>query len=747
MARISKVVAGQPPSFPVNGASLDPARFNPQVIRRLTESGALLKVEDNPKEDLEELADRVEGEGQVGKEDFQTLQGLASKARKEKSRLRKEYAASGYQDPKLAAELVPFRVYETEFGKLREAHRLSSAKAAVQAVASSSFGATNVVAAYHAYAGLPKSGLKTLVQDLESEPGKVTFAGNRVEQVHHEKLWQSMNGLLDEGLQSAQQGKPVEINAQYYELTSQTMIKKLADNAAAGNKVRVNLDPGRLIPFKGETADVDDVPDKLRGMLQLMDAPGDIGVSTFPVARELGNANDLMHRKGLRVGDKFLLSGMNANSGSGENVDSGYIIEGPAARQLGVNFARDVEKSRDASLDDNYGKNAVQGFLERDVRMGRRGLMSLVDSLDGPSPPGTENPRLKTYAELEAFAKERGFELHKFIDLPKEEQGAKLDNEIASNQGLPLSDYGKRRLIDLVKLVQREGQSEKNQQALQDITPPSDAAKGTSVVSLADTPSERQAVLLKTIQDAEKFIYVPAFVITRPVAAALAAKAKDMQAAGKPIDIRVLADPGIYPDGSTPNQWGVKFLEDHNIPVRWAALPRTGGHDRKVHAKELLTDKTDFVGSTNFSNKGLRENHEQSGAVHVNPEDPLSVRQHQQARVAFEELWDNFSVSAETRPLAERWNRNKPGPDHEYRVEDARHGVIKRQIRAIHDYEVESGNWVGQQVADLKLEGRVQELMAQGFDDGNAKLKAVREKMGPEAFLQGLHGLPSYPQG
>ena len=44
----------------------------------------------------------------------------------------------------------------------------------------------------------------------------------------------------------------------------------------------------------------------------------------------------------------------------------------------------------------------------------------------------------------------------------------------------------------------------------------------------------------------------------------------------------------------------------------------------------------------------------------------------------------------------------------------------------------------------LKLDGKVQELIGQGYDEGNAKLKAVREAMGPDQFLQGLHALPSY---
>ena len=730
--------------FSINNTPVDRTLYNPDMLRQLTKAAGAVPIDGNKASSWNQLADSVEQHDEVSKEDFESFRDFAKKARDDRRDLRKEYAASGYRDPKIAAALVPLNVFDTKMSKLNEAYRLSSAKTAVAAVAGSSFGATNVVTAYHAYANLPKSGLKKLVQSMESEPGKLSFAGNKVEQVHQDELWHSMNRLLDEGKQKADSGQPVEINAQYYELTSQAILSKLADNAAAGNKVRVNVDPSRLVPFKGNTVDVDDLPDKMRALLQLADSPGDIGISTYPVNKELGSPGDLMHRKGLRVGDKFLLSGMNANSGSGENIDAGYIIEGPAARKLVQNFSRDVQNSKGATLNDLYGDKAMADFMGRDVRMGRRGLMSMFDALDGPMPPGSNMVRPKTYAELEAQAKERGFDLKKFIDLPPDEQGPHLDNAVANNHPLPLSDYGKRRVIDMIKLVQREIHSPENQKRLDDITPPSDAAKGTTVVSLADTPTEREQLLLQSIQEAEKFIYVPAFVMTRPVAAALVAKSKEMEASGKKIDIRVLADPGVYPDGGTPNSWGVKFLEDNDIPVKWAVLPRTGLHDRKVHAKELLTDKSDFVGSTNFSNKGLRENHEHSGAIHFNPDDPLSVRQEQQAKASFEQLWDDFSVDTNSVKTAEAWKKNYTEADKEHQVEYARNGAIRKQIHAISEYEKESSLWVQEQVKSRKLDGKVTQLVAQGYDDGNATLKALRDDMGADDFLSGLHQLPSY---
>lgn len=729
--------------FNVNGAPLDRNQFNPQVLRQLTQAAGAVPLDGNNAKSWNQLADSIDHQDEVTKEDFDTFRSFAKEVREERRDMRKR-APGGYRDPKVAAALVPLNVFDTKMSKMTEAHRLTTAKAAVAAVAGASFGAANVVTAYHAYANLPKSGLNNLIQAMESEPGKLSFPGNKVEQVHQENLWRSMNTLLDEGTASAKAGKPVEVNAQYYELTSQAILGKLADNAAAGNKVRVNVDPGHLLPYKGTTLDADDLPDKLRGLLQLADAPGDVAISMYPVNKHLGSGTDLMHRKGLRVGDKFLLSGMNANGGSGENIDAGYVIEGPAARKLVQTFARDVQNSKDVTLVDLYGEKGIEGLLERDIRMGRRGLVSLADGLNGPDEAGTDPARPKTYGALQGYFKERGFDLDKFIDLPADEKGPHLDNAIAENRSLPLSDYGKRRLNDMIKLVHKEVHSPENLKKLDDITPPSDAAKGTSVVSLADTPTEREQLLLQSIHEAEKYIYVPAFVITRPVAAALAAKAKDMETAGKKIDIKVLADPGIYPDGGTPNSWGVKFLEDNNIPVRWAALPRTGTHDRKVHAKELLTDKSDFVGSTNFSNKGLRENHEHSGAIQFNPDDPLSVRQQQQAKSSFEELWNDFSVESNSLETARNWKKNYQGADKEYQIEDARGSAIRKAIRGIDTYEKESGRWVIGQIEERGLDSQVKDLMAQGYDDGNAKLKALRDAMGPEEFLEGLHSLPTY---
>lgn len=735
-------------SFSIANNKVDSRNVNAELVRKWADSAKRIEVDGNASKDSwEKLAQGAEKSGSLSQGDLDQITNLGKACFKYHKQLHSDFKASGYKDMAIKDKLSDVHVFTTGSDAVKKAIARSQALAAVEAAAPASFGPTGVVAAYAAAARLDDESLKALVDSvagMRAGDSPLVFAGNKIQGFHVEEIWPQMMRMLDKAAENGRAGKPQEVNAQYYELTNQQVVGKLAAAAEAGNKVRVNVDAGRLVAYKGSHVVIDEVPDKLRAILQLNTTKGDIAVSAYPVPKELGDPGNLMHRKGLRVGDEFLLSGMNANEGSGENVDAGYVIEGPAARKLVQNFSRDVQNSKDASLEDLYGDKGINGLLERDVRMGRRGLVGLADALDGPAPAGTEPDRPQTYGQLQGYFKERGFDLDKFIDLPADEKGPHLDNAIAENRALPLSDYGKRRLNDLIKLVHKEVHSPENQKRLNDIQAPSDAAKGTSVVSLADTPTEREQLLLQSINEADKFIYVPAFVITRPVAAALAAKAKDMESAGKKIDIKVLADPGIYPDGGTPNSWGVKFLEDNNIPVRWAALPRTGQHDRKVHAKELLTDKSDFVGSTNFSNKGLRENHEHSGAIQFNPDDPLSVRQQQQAKASFEELWDNFSVESNSLATAQQWKKNYQGADKEYQVEDARGSSIRKTIRGIDTYEKESGKWIGSQIEELKLDGKVKELMGQGYDDGNAKLKALREAMGPDEFLQGLHNLPSY---
>lgn len=735
-------------NFNVGGVPLDRSKFNPETLGELAKHAAGVPIPENqsPK-DWKELASRVSEQDEVSKEDLKAFQELHKAAGPERTRLRKELAASGYKDEKVRAQLVNFNVFDGPFSKLTDALRLSSAKVAVQAIAGASFGPTSVVTAYHAYSNLAQQPLQDLISTMESvEAGKAAnhFPGNKVAEVHHEEVWQTMTEMLQDSLQSAKDGKPVEINAQYYELTNPGFVGLLAQNAEAGNKVRINVDPGRLVPFKGNTIKMDDYPDKMRALIQLSEAKGDLGISPYAVVKHLGDPNDLMHRKGLRVDEKFLFTGMNANSGSGENIDAGYMIEGPAARQLVHNFARDVADSKGATQEEIYGEKAIAEFMDKDIRLGRRGLTALMDALAGPAPAGTPLEQPANFEELKAIASEKGFKLGLILDVPAEQLEDAVNRALSQGESLPVTDYTKKKILELSQKAMDVTRTPKNLKRMDDISLPKGDPQGKTVVSIADIPTERESELLMAIHQAEKFIYVPAFVMTRPIAAALVAKNNEMKAQGKPFDVRVLADPGIYPDGGTPNEAGVRTLEDGGIAVRWAALPRCGWHDRKIHAKELLTDKSEFFGSTNFSKKGLRENHEQSAVIHYKADDPEAMKEHEAAKNYFEDLWQNFSYECNSTKLASLWKKNYQGPDKEFQIEDARYGAVRKVLQGLEKWEIESGQWTEQQMEKPQVKVRIGELIQKGYDEMSAAHMAVRETLGDEAYFKGLKGLDSY---
>ncbi|MFN8614195.1 MAG: hypothetical protein U0931_42080, partial [Vulcanimicrobiota bacterium] len=243
--------------------------------------------------------------------------------------------------------------YNTLVDNLRE----QTALAAVQAIAGSGFGPTNLVAGYAAWLNGPKwdnsankktAELVNTYKDYLGEKSAMTTRGNTVQQVHRAELWKTLTDLTRQAAESGKAGKPQEITAQYYELTSPELVGNLAAAAKAGSKLRLNLDAGRLSypatdPLTGgDYFQVDEIAKKMRTVIQFSEIEGaDVGVSLFPCKGELGSAEDLMHRKVLRVGEKVLMSGMNGNASSGENVDAGYVIEGPAARAFTQNVARD----------------------------------------------------------------------------------------------------------------------------------------------------------------------------------------------------------------------------------------------------------------------------------------------------------------------------------------------------------------------------------------------------------------------
>jgi len=736
-------------NFQVGSHKVDGRLVNAELIRKWADSAKNIKADGNaPAESWESLASRAAQNQGITDQDLAQITKLGKACWSYHKQLHKDFKASGYKDKDLKAQLTEVHVFLTGSDATRSAVKRSQALVAIQAAAGASFGPTGVVAAYVATAKFDQDKLKEdqvkdlveSLQDLRAEKSDLVHQGNRIEGFHCEEIWPKMVNMLDGAIESGKSGKPVEVNAQYYELTNQQIVGKLAAAAEAGNKVRVNVDAGRLVAFKGKHVEIDEVPDKLRSILQLTQTQGDIAVSAYPVPEKLGDPGDLMHRKGLRVGEQFLLSGMNANEGSGENIDAGYTIEGPAARKLVQNFARDVEHSTGASNEQIYGEKPLAEFMDGDINMGPRGLISLFDCIKGPGKAGTSLPMASSFAEVQEIAKKYGQNAADFIDCTPE----KAEELLAADERLPLSQHGKQAFMDLVDRALGSTRSQTNVKRLQDISLPKGEKVGETAVALADFPVDRETLMITAIQEAEKFIYVPAFVMTATVAEMLAAKKEEMEAQGKTIDIRVIADPGVYPDGGTPNEAGMERLEDAGIPCRWANLPRSGWHDRKIHAKEILTDKGEFFGSTNFSKKGLQENWEHSGYVRFDDSDKASIAERDKAQAKFMHFWEKESFELNSLERGKRLrSREKDSKDYHEQVDETRYGTTRDVISAIEAGEKDTGSYIEAQAKDPKTAARVAELIQAGYDAGDATIKAVRERLGDDAFYQALNQLPA----
>ncbi|MCB1234123.1 MAG: alanine racemase [Verrucomicrobiae bacterium] len=270
------------------------------------------------------------------------------------------------------------------------------------------------------------------------------------------------------------------------------------------------------------------------------------------------------------------------------------------------------------------------------------------------------------------------------------------------------------------------------------------APTGRDIVVLGPAlPAEREALVLHAISEAEEFVYIPTFVITRAVARALAARKAELKAKGKSLDIKVIADAGIYSYGGTPNTHGVLALEDAGIDVHWSLLPRsTADHDRKIHAKQIITDKMEFFGSTNLSNKGLTDNWELSGLVMFDPDDADSMATREQSKASFLKLWDHESFSLDSRKVAEkRLEESSDVKDYAMRVEEARHSALKSLLSRIRQFELESAAWMQTQAQDPAVEKRRQENLVAGMAEGYALLNAVETTLGTDEFYAQLNKL------
>lgn len=728
-----------------------PVDFSKKDFKQLTDDAALLQTKDNDPKEWATLNDNVSQSGTIGNDQMDNLKKFASTVGTGKDSLKSSYIqvlmdrnATPAQKNEAKARLADVNCFLGGFNNLTDALKYSTGKAAVEALAGASFGPTGVLVAYQASATLPKAELQGVMDNISgmrNGTAPFIYKDNKITQMHQEALWQGINQQHDAAIASANAGKPMVVASQVYEMTSPQELGKNAQSARAGNLVLLNLDPARITaPPRGKEIEFDDGPDKLRCMLQLMNAG--CGVSTYPCQTKLGDAADLMHRKGYQAGDDFILSGMNSNDGSGENIDRGYKMTGPAAHRKGQDLIRDVKDSfANPTLEDRYGAKNLEAFPTNVVKVGTRGLGALIDAMGNgePAPAGTVPPKFSNSAELSAYATSKGLNL---TDLIK----GSPDALFADHGQVELSDKGKQMCLDLMKKVNDRVNDPANVKLFDGYKLPSDAAAGGTTVTLADVPTERQATALETIQGAEKFIDAPTFVITKPIASAIAAKAKEMSDAGKPFEVRMVADSGIYPDGSTPNKTGITLLEDAGLRPRWTMLPRSGDHDRKIHAKDILTDKSEWFGSTNLSSKGMRENWEQSGVISFDPKDPDSMKLRQHGEDLFNDLWDNMSFECNSKDVATYLVKDKyhyKGRDMEAEIDRNRGKVIDSLIANLETYEKESGAFVHAKAQDPQVQSRIKALTDTGMDEGNATLVSVAESMGKDNFYKALNELPS----
>jgi len=609
-------------------------------------------------------------------------------------------------------------------------------------------------------------------RELEKSRSSYKIEGNSVEPLEGKEIWQRKMKLLDSAIEETkkQKGKSSEVNlaslevdAEYYELGQPDMLNRLKTVADGGGKVRVLMDAGRLAYKEKGVMDANQIAYRLESLSELQDGPHNknMGVVLYPTKEQLGSTGELMHRKLLRVGDKVILGGMNANSASGENIDYGKEIEGPAAKRLTEIFKRDVSDSTGRSVEDIYGKNQFDiikngetvnektGEKKKyDVTLPAWGMKSLFKSaIPAEKREEVLNKNLPEEKQIDGMLlslAEKGIDPTKVAEFPD----ANKDGNITSSDvkkyllsgdkgGIKLTGEGRELLAGEIERRVGMTNSSENKKQLEDISTPDGSIKGKDTLSIGDLPEERQAILLNTINSADKFIHIPAFVVTKDVAETLVAKKQEMVAAGKDIDIKVVLDPGKYPHGGTPNEAAYKILEDNKIPVRWALLDRTGEHDRKVHSKMIVTDKAILSGSTNFSGKGMRDNWEMSDVTYINEKDPESLSKRDQFEGDFQRLWNKESIDINTKELAEKKFAGDNSPDVHIKKNEYRDSLMRKSIQYIEDYEKGVGKEFSALAETPQAKSRIEELTSQGMHKGYATLEALSDVY-PSEKLDGI---------
>lgn len=548
--------------------------------------------------------------------------------------------------------------------------------------------------------------------DLSSADSKMKTTGNYVEPLIRGDIWDTKINLVRKAAEHpTRDGKPVEINALYYEMASDEMISGLSDAASAGAKVKVILDPGTVQNNGNGVYDATSVAVRLASVEKLLSGQKseNMAVGFYPLQDSLGGSGEIMHRKLLRVGEDVVFGGMNANHGSHENIDFAIKINGPAAKELGELFADDAGYSAGKSKDEVYG-NRLNSISDPDKKivLSKWGFNSMVYAAfaDKAGLTGEESEEERTFKIVNAASKD-GVNLASIAELEDFDGSGVKDNADAleyllgsGSSDVSLTSEGRKMLLDLVDGAFDKINSRDNVKHLKNASPPAGETPAggeasSNVVAVASEGFERQGLLLDAIDEAEDYIKVSAFVMTKNIAEVLAAKKSEFEKQGKKIDIEVILDPGLYTYGGTPNEAGYKILEDAGIDVKWSVLERTSNdHDRKNHSKTIITDKAMLTGSANFSSKGLRDNWEASNIVYFDEDSPASLEMRKNVVEDFDRMYEREALGVDTRKAADEEYRSYNGADKAVLKEKYRDRAIRDFCRQIENYERQSASYI-----------------------------------------------------
>ncbi len=713
----------------------------PEEVADLADSGHGLLVENPiPDEDLNRMA----ASGKLTAADQDKLAGLARQARTQHRSLHQKLREG---DKSVGASLADLHIFLENYQRSQDTGEFRIYQ---QAVGEQMGTSDNVAAALFHGLDETNEGIKATgerLSGLAKGNKSILIAGNQVEVLVRGSIWQKKLHLLDEAIASAKAGKPLEIDLQYYELSSQPLLEKVAQAAKAGCPVRVNMDPGRLEKEpESRSFNANELPRKMRTLFQLLsDTAGtDASVTLFPVAKQLGNTENLMHRKLFRVGDTVLLGGINASASSGDNVDSAMVIQGPASKKLVELYRRDMAASAGAELQDVYGSRQLATLQAGNAVLGPAGLMALWENsrfLDqGKFPQLAATP-----AEHVA---QHGQDMARLVQLQDLNEDGKtdmadlqtfLERGIQRGNFLHVTPEGADKLLKMLGAGVSKAQDADNVKRARQVSDASGEVKGNSSLALGDLPADREAIVLHAIKTAEKFLYMPNFVMTRAVAQAVA-----QRVAEKPdLDVRVIADAGVYPDGHTPNDQGMRALEDLGVQTRWSMLMApVPGQDRKLHQKAIITEKMALIGSTNMSRKGLVENWELSGLLQFSAEQDAN----RDTLVSdFQRTFEEEAIDLDSRAIASARLEGLKAKDLNVRIEEARYGVTRDILAAIGAYEMASTGVLAE-LADATpgVREAAEKLHQDGVPLGYSLQAALRDKLGAEKLLAELRQTPAY---